>query len=290
MRAAVSLRDVVGETERVLVEGVGPGHRQLDRDVVTRRRQRHGIMKRGARPVQPVHELCQAAVKEEFGHRPVGAALVGKFDPYPGIQEGELAKPVLQRGEIEFHRRKGFLGRQEGDMGSLLAAGIFDVGKRALGLAMAETQVMLAPVPVNGQVEPFGQRIHHRYADAVEAAGDLVGIVVELTAGMKLGHDHLGGGHALFRVNLDRNAAAVIGDRDRSVGVKDHLDDVAMAGQRLVDGVVHHLIDHMVKPRAIIGVADIHARALAHRIKPFQDLDGIRAILLAAILRGRGIA
>ena len=55
-------------------------------------------------------------------------------------------------------------------MGSLLAAGIFDIGKRALGLTMAETQVMLAPVPLNGTVEPFGQRIHNRYADAVEAA------------------------------------------------------------------------------------------------------------------------
>ena len=62
-----------------------------------------------------------------------------------------------------------------------------------------------------------------------------------------------------------------------------------MACKRFVDGVVHHLIDHMVKPRPVIRVADIHARALSHRIKALQNLDGIGTIFRATILWGRGV-
>ena len=60
---------------------------------------------------------------------------------------------------------------------------------------------------------------------------------------------------------------------------KRHLDLVAVAGQRLVDGVVDHLVDHVVQARAVVGVADIHARPLAHGIEALQDLDGLRTIV-----------
>ena len=53
---------------------------------------------------------------------------------------------------------------------------------------------------------------------------------------------------------------------------------VGVAGERLVDGVVDDLVDHVVQAGAVIGVADIHARPLAHGIEALQDLDRIRAI------------
>jgi hypothetical protein len=46
-----------------------------------------------------------------------------------------------------------------------------------------------------------------------------------------------------------------------------------IAGQRLVDGVVHHLVDHVVKPGAVVGVADVHARPLANRLQALEHLD-----------------
>ena len=49
-------------------------------------------------------------------------------------------------------------------------------------------------------------------------------------------------------------------------------------GQRFVDGVVDHLIDHVVQARAVVGVADVHPRALAHGVQALEDLDGIRAV------------
>ncbi len=57
-------------------------------------------------------------------------------------------------------------------------------------------------------------------------------------------------------------------------------DLVAEPGERLVDRVVDHLEHHVVQPRAVGGVADVHARALAHRLQALQDLDGIGTVLV----------
>ena len=61
------------------------------------------------------------------------------------------------------------------------------------------------------------------------------------------------------------------------LSVTTHLRGVA--GQRLVDGVVDDLVDHVVEAGAVIGVADIHARPLAHRVEALEDLDRIRVVI-----------
>jgi len=44
-----------------------------------------------------------------------------------------------------------------------------------------------------------------------------------------------------------------------------------VAGQRLVDGVVDDLVDHVMQAGTVIGVADIHARPLARTAsRPFK--------------------
>ncbi len=87
-------------------------------------------------------------------------------------------------------------------------------------------------------------------------------------------------------MNIGGDAAAIVGDRNRTVRVKRHPDQVRMTRQRLVDGVVDDLVDHVVQARAVIGVADIHARALADRLEALQDLDRFGAIIavVAAVL------
>ena len=113
----------------------------------------------------------------------------------------------------------------------------------------------------------------------MQAAGDLVGVLVELTARMELGHDDLGGRNPLFGMDGNRNAATIIAHRAGAIGVQDNLDSVAVARQRLVNGVIDHLVHHVVQTRAIVGVANIHARALAHGIQAPQDLNRISAVI-----------
>ena len=148
-------------------------------------------------------------------------------------------------------------------------------------VAVGELDEMLEAVPPDAQNELRRQGVDDRHPDAVQAAGDLIGVLVEFPAGVQLGHDDLGRRHALLLVDARRNAAPVVEDRARAVGVEGHGDELRMACERLVDGVVHHLVDHVVQAGAVVRVADIHARTLAHRVQPAQHLDRIRAVRLA---------
>ena len=121
-------------------------------------------------------------------------------------------------------------------------------------------------------LEPLREGVDDRHADAVQAAGDLVGVVVELAAGVDLGQDDLQRALAAVGVDVHRDAPAVVDDRDRAVGVERHVDVPAVAGHRLVDRVVDDLVDQVVQA-ARRRVADVHARALPDRLDAFKDPD-----------------
>ena len=46
---------------------------------------------------------------------------------------------------------------------------------------------------------------------------------------------------------FDRNTAPVVNNLDPALGQNSDEDGVAESGQRLVDGVVHHLIDEVMQ-------------------------------------------
>jgi hypothetical protein len=146
---------------------------------------------------------------------------------------------------------------------------------------------MLFAVAPDLELQHAGERIDHRHTDAVQAARHLVGVVVlalaELAARMQLRHHHLGGRDALPLVDAGRDAATVVAHGARAVRVErdDHL--AGEARQRLVDGVVDNLVDHVVQAGAVVGVADVHSGALAHGIQALQDLDGFSPVMLGAI-------
>ena len=185
---------------------------------------------------------------------------------------------MLQRREIIFDVGESLGGCKEGHLGATFAVGIADDIERGDRIAMGEFDVMFLAVAPDAKLQLAGQRVDDGDADAVQAAGDLVGVLVELSAGMELGHDDLGRGDAFALVNVDRNAAAVIAHGHRAVGIEDDFDRGGVAGERFVDGVVDDLIDHVVQAGTVIGVADIHARPLAHGIEPLQHPDRFRAI------------
>ncbi len=138
---------------------------------------------------------------------------------------------------------------------------------------------MRLAVPPDAQFQPVRQGVDDRNPDAVQAARHLVAVLIELSARMQLGHDDLGGGHALFLVHVDGDAAAVVAHRDAVVGVDPDLNEVRMPRQRLVDAVVDGLVDHVVQAGPVIGVADIHPRSLANRVQALENLDRIGIVL-----------
>src|SRR4051794_6473501 len=98
---------------------------------------------------------------------------------------------------------------------------------------------------------------------------NLVGVLVELTACVQDGHDHLCRATPFFLVNIYWDTTAVVGNGDAVVAVDDHVDLRTMTGERLVDRVVYNLEDHVVQAGSIVGITDIHARTFANGIQAF---------------------
>ena len=160
---------------------------------------------------------------------------------------------------------------------------------------MLKTHPMLFAFAPDGKFQKLGQCVDNRNANAVESAGHLIGIVVgrvlELAAGMQLSHDNFSCRNAFFLVHASWNAATIIFDRYRTIGIEFDQHKIAMPRERLVDGIVGNFKHHVMQATAIIGVADIHAWALAHCIQAFQNLDAIGTIFIlvgvsCAIRRG----
>ena len=122
-------------------------------------------------------------------------------------------------------------------------------------------------------LELLGQRVDDRHADAVQAAGGVVDLAVELAARVQRGHDHFERGLVLeLGVRVDRDAAAVVGDGEIAVRLQLHVDPGGVAGHRLVHGVVDHLGEQVMQ-RLLVGAADVHAGPAPHRLEAFQHLD-----------------
>ena len=102
-----------------------------------------------------------------------GAALVDQVDPQAAGEERRLAHPLGERRVVELERLEDLGVGQEGDRraGALDLLAALQV---ALGLAALEALGPLVAVAADLEVEPLGERVDDRDADAVQAAGDLV--------------------------------------------------------------------------------------------------------------------
>ena len=220
--------------------------------------------------VEVAHELADAAlVLEDLA---LVVALVDQLDAHAGVQEGQLAQPLGQHVVVELDVREDRGARLEADDGAALVRGA-DRRQRRLGLAQPVFLLVELAVATDRQEQVLGQGVDDRDADAMQAAGDLVGGVVELTAGVQDGHDDLGRRATLLRMDIHRYSTAVVGDGDRLIGVDGHRYLGAMARQRLVDRVVDDLENHVVETGAVVGVSDVHAGPLSDGVETLQNFD-----------------
>ena len=288
--AAVALRDVVGEALDVLGVRVVPLHRHLDGDAVALGDAVEDLrMQHALAAVHVLDEALDAArVREVLA---LAVALVGELDLDAVVQERKLADALGEDLVVELDAAERLGRRHEVHFGAAPVGGAGRCQRRHR-LAAAEFHLVDLAVAPDAQLQPVGQRVDHRHADAVQAAGHLVAVLVELAAGVQLGHHDLGGGTLELVVVLDvgRDAAAVVDHRDRVVGVDDDLDLVAVPGQRLVDRVVEDFEHHVVQAGAVGRVADVHARALAHRVEALEDLDAVGVVVAAGVGSGLQIA
>ena len=221
---------------------------------------------------------------ERFGADRV-LAFVGEVDADAAVQESELAEAFREDVPDVFGR----LG-EDGRVG-LERHGRAAVGHRMQrmqlhgGVAALEPDLVRHAVAVDFDRHPGGKGVHAGDADAVEAAGHLVGVVVELAAGVQHGHHDFDGRDAEFLVDVDRDAASVVADADAVVREDGHGDLRGESGERFVDTVVDHFINEVMQA-ALGRVADVHAGTLADGFQAVEDRDLVRGIVVRIAVFG----
>ena len=187
-----------------------------------------------------------------------------------GLGAGHLEQPL---------RLEGGLGAEnlsvgpKADPGAAAVVDLAEVLELALGVAALESHAIEFLAAGDFDLEPRGQRVDHRHADAVQAARRLVDLGVEFAAGMQRAHDDFQRGFfRKLRVRIDRNAAAVIGNGEEAVGAEFDFDEGGVSRQGLVHGIVDDFGEQMMQ-RLFVGAPDIHAGPAAHRLEALEHLD-----------------
>ena len=154
-------------------------------------------------------------------------------------------------------------------------------------IARSKCQARHLALPVTRHLEPGGQRVGHTHTHAVQATREAVGAafaLVELATGVQAGEDQLHHRGLFFGVHAKRDAATIVFDTDRLIGVQRHLDLFAVPRQRFVRGVVQHLLDDVQR---IIGPG-VHPRTLFDRFESLEDANRTFGVFRVALGRHGG--
>src|ERR1035438_7794222 len=114
-------------------------------------------------------------------------------------------------------------------------------------------------------------------ANAVQAARGRVGAAAEFAACVQPRHHELDPGQPGLRLDVDGDTTPVVFDLGGMIGVQDDVDAGAATGKCLIDGIVDYLPQAVQQPPAV-GGSDVHAGALAHRLKPFKHGQMARCV------------
>ena len=272
MHAALRRVNVVGEGHQCLVIAIVILHGDLGGGVVLGPGEIDNfLVKGGLVAVDIGDELTDAALVPHGLRLLLTGPGVGDGDAQSRVQERLLPHAGVQCLIVILQRVKHLAVRLESDGGAGMVGGADD-GDLLRDGAAGELHLMDLAVLVDLHGQPLGKGIDHGCAHAVQAAGHFVAAAAELTAGVQYGKHHLQRGTTRLLLDVHGDAAAVIGDGDGVAGVDGHGDVGAVAGQRLVDGVVHDLV-HQVVQAAGTGGTDIHAGPLAHGLQTLQNLN-----------------
>ena len=152
MRAAVALRNVVGEGKHILVVAVVPPQSDLDADPVALALDEDRFIDQcGLGAVEVAHEGLEAALIEQLLALGLGMAQVGQYDPYARIEERKLPQAVLDGRVVELDHGERFGRWRERDLGAALRVAVVDWRRsdnleRRDGVAAREFDEVLEPV------------------------------------------------------------------------------------------------------------------------------------------------
>ena len=269
--------DVIDVGVYVLVEIGVVDHRYLYRRTVFLGIQMNHLRdQRRTGTVDITHELTQTLLRIERLFLAVTLcvfnSLVLQHDLDTGIQERQLTHTVRQNLPVvnglgedrivrpELHERTGLT--------LLPVTGCLRLCDRMHRSQRLTLLVILAvdrTLTIYLYVHLLRERIHAAHTHTVEATGYLVAVLVELTTGMEHRHNDFERRFMLLRVHIYRNTTTVILNGDGVILVDVHGYLIAETRQRLINGVVHYLINKVMQTLERY-IADIHRRTFTHRL------------------------
>ena len=286
VRAAINVANVVGEDEHILVVAVVVLHC----DLATEHRVRvlflhvHDVVVENVLAlVQMGYERSDPLVELEL--LLLLEAIIAERDLQTRIEVRQFTNPFEEGVGVELQFAEDLLIRLERDLRPAFRGRTDDLD-RAARLAALTLEMIVLAITVDVRLQPFAQGVNHADADAVQAAGHLVAVAVELAAGMQSREHHLECTDLDVLVHFDGDAPPVVFDRAGAIDLNADQNLRALAGERLIDRVVEHLIDEVVQT-ADPAVADIHIRAFADGLDTAQDFDAAGIVLMSIHMRPR---
>ena len=232
--------------------------------------------------VQVLDELADAARKAKLGG--LFGTFIGERNFQPFVQKGQLAQTLRERVKAEYCLvENSRIGMKRYARASLSRfAGLLQLSGR---LAFFVGLFPHRAIARNFQFEPVRKGVDDGNADAVQTAGNFVGVTVEFSAGVQ-DREHHFRRWSLFRgVHVDGDAAAVIHHGDRIIRMYRDVDFIGVAGHGFVDGVVDDFPHQMVQAH-VSRRADVHRGTQAHGFETAENFDRLRVVLMTGSFSG----
>ena len=133
---------------------------------------------------------------------------------------------------------------------------------------------------VNFNFEPVRKRIYNRSAYPVKTSRYFISSTAEFSACMENRKNNFYRRYPCFMINADRNAAAIVNDRNRIILINCHMNCIAKTGQSFINGIIHYFINKMMKSSAG-RTSNIHSGSFPNRFKTFQYLNLICSVFIS---------
>ena len=276
MRSAICRRDAVGKRKHHLVGALRPLQHHIHLGtlavgVLCRKPHQLRMRHRRARAHNQLRQVVRdPALGLVLRPRPLPLILVDH--PKTGREVGLVLQPLRDRLGVKTGLFKDLRVGPKED-GRARPDRIAHHPNRRHRDAALVALLMPLPATLDRRDQLHRQRVHHRAANAMQAARAHVAALLKLPARMQRRENDLQRAPLLRRVHVDRDATAVVCDAHAPlIGVQHHLDEARMPIQRLVHRIVHHLPEKVMQT-ARVCAADVHRRPLPHRLEPLEDGD-----------------
>ena len=112
----------------------------------------------------------------------------------------------------------------------------------------------------------------------MKSSRNFVRILVKLSSGTDLGHDHLKGRDPLFFMDPYRDSSSVIFCGNRIIFIYDNTNGITVACKGFINRVVYDFIDQMVQS-SDAHITDIHGGTHTYVLHSFEGLNTVCRIL-----------